>query len=81
MKYSQICKEADIRKVLNIRADQLTVGDLEKLTALSGMADKKESGTVGERNQPTIDILKKGLQMTQLIISLRLSFYREMPEI
>jgi hypothetical protein len=59
--------EADIPEVLNICADQLTEGDLEKLTAIRGMADKKESDIAGERNQSTVGILQKGLQMTQLI--------------
>jgi hypothetical protein len=45
------------------------------------MADEKKYDIVGDRNQPTLGILKKGLQMTQLISSLKLSFYREMPEI
>lgn len=44
-------QEADIPEVLNICADQLTEGDLEKLTALSGMADEKESDMVEDRNQ------------------------------
>jgi hypothetical protein len=74
-------QEADIPEVLNICADQLTEGDLQNLTALSGMPEKKGSYIVEERNQPAVSILQKGLQMTQLIVSLRLSFYREMPEI
>jgi hypothetical protein len=57
-------QEGDIPHILNIHADQLTQRDLEKPTALSGTADKKDSDIVGERIQPTASILKKGLQMT-----------------
>ena len=45
-------QKADIPEVLNICADKLTQGYLGKLIALSGMADEKESDSVGERNQP-----------------------------